>query len=220
MTNCAVSELVKEIKILLDRNQESSVLLPDESDTLSQGELIRSKIEDAAKLILTDAPSTLLEGKSLADPSVTWTSSYGVYVGKVKLPSDLIRILRVKVSDWVRPAKIITENDDEYKLQTCRFGVRGNREKPVAVVVHSGDERCLELYTSTTDDATLELSYVEQPKITGDAILIPDLLVAAVKYMAGYLVCISLGDGETANGLLSVARNLAGIADVEPSQTE
>lgn len=221
MKDCAVSDMVKEIKILLDRNQESPSLLPDDSDTLSQGELIRSKIVDAAKMILTNAPSPFVEGTELENPNVSWNLSYGTYVGKVNLPSDLLRILSVKVSDWVRPAKVIMDNDDEYKLQTCRFGVRGNSEKPVAVIVHSDGARYLELYTSTTDEATLKLSYVQQPSINaGGNISLPDLLVDAVKYMAGYLVCISLGDSDTANGLLSVARDLAGIANVEPSQPQ
>ena len=41
MVEYAVSDLVKEVKVLLDRNQESAGLLaPDDSDTLSQAELI------------------------------------------------------------------------------------------------------------------------------------------------------------------------------------
>ena len=55
MSTYAVSELVKEVKVLLDRNQESAGLLtPTDSDTLSQGELIQSKIVDAARIILKD----------------------------------------------------------------------------------------------------------------------------------------------------------------------
>ena len=56
MVYYVVSTLVKEVKVVLDRNQESAALVPDDSDTLSQGELIQSRIVDAAKLILTDAP--------------------------------------------------------------------------------------------------------------------------------------------------------------------
>ena len=51
MVEDAVSDLVKEVKVLLDRNQESAGLLaPDDSDTLSQAELIESKIVDAARI--------------------------------------------------------------------------------------------------------------------------------------------------------------------------
>ena len=126
MVYYVVSTLVKEVKVVLDRNQESAALVPDDSDTLSQGELIQSRIVDAAKLILTDAPSELVEGVVLTDGKVLWQSAHSAYVGKVQLPSDLIRILSVRVSDWIRPGKLISEDDDEYKLQSCRFGLRGN----------------------------------------------------------------------------------------------
>ena len=98
MVYYVVSTLVKEVKVVLDRNQESAALVPDDSDTLSQGELIQSRIVDAAKLILTDAPSELVEGVVLTDGKVLWQSSHGAYVGKVQLPSDLIRILSVRES--------------------------------------------------------------------------------------------------------------------------
>ncbi len=220
MVNYAVSDLVKEVKVILDRNQESAVLVPDDSDTLSQGELIQSRIVDAAKIILTEASSLLVEGTTLADNIVTWQNSYGAYFGKVELPSDLIRVLSVKVSDWIRPGKIISENDDEYKLQTSRFGVRGNVERPVAAIVHAEGQRYIELYTSNSDDATLDLSYVKLPSINAGTIDLPQGLADAVKYMTAYLVCVSLGDNDTANGLLSVAKNLAGIVDIEPSQMQ
>ena len=62
MKKYAVSDLVKEVKVLLDRNQESSGLLtPDDTDTLSQAELIKSKIVDAASIILSDAPVDMVD---------------------------------------------------------------------------------------------------------------------------------------------------------------
>ena len=64
MVEYAVSDLVKEVKVLLDRNQESAGLLaPSDSDTLSQAELIESKIVDAARIILSDAPEDMVEGR-------------------------------------------------------------------------------------------------------------------------------------------------------------
>lgn len=220
MVYYVVSTLVKEVKVVLDRNQESAALVPDDSDTLSQGELIQSRIVDAAKLILTDAPSELVEGVVLTDAKVLWQNAHSAYVGKVQLPSDLIRILSVRVSDWIRPGKLISEDDDEYKLQSCRFGLRGNVERPVAAIVHAGGGRYLELYTSNTNDATLDLSYVKQPEISNGMIGLPQGLKDAIVYMTSYLVCVSLGDNSTAEGLLSVARNLAGIVNVEPSQMQ
>ena len=214
MVEYAVSDLVKEVKVLLDRNQESAGLLaPDDSDTLSQAELIESKIVDAARIILSDAPE--VEGTSCKN-AVTWTDSNGYYVGKMVLPTDMLRILSVKAGDWNRPATIISESDDAYKYQNCKYGVRGNPERPIAAIVHTANGKSIELYTSTKKDATLAFIYVQVPSITTEQkISLPSVLKDSILYMAGYLTCISLGDTDTASGFLGVARKLAHI--VEPT---
>lgn len=219
METYAVSEMVKDIKVILDRNQESSDLIPDDTDTLSQGELIRSRIEDAARLVLSGAPPQMIDADGLRQKP-TWQYSNGAYVGKVKLQPSVMRILSVRASDWNRPGKLITEHDGEYRMQTCRFGVRGNPERPVAALVHTGGGRYIELYTSGTSNATADISYVKSPSIVNGQIILPPLLLEAVKYMAASLVCTSLGDSGTASGLASVAKGLAGMPEAETTQTE
>ena len=217
MEGYAVSDLVKEVKVLLDRNQESAGLLsPSDSDTLSQAELIESKIVDAARIILSDAPDDMVEGTSCKN-SVTWTDSKnGYYVGNMVLPTDILRILSVKADGWNRPAEIISESDDAYKYQNCKYGVRGNPERPIAAIVHTANGKSIELYTSKKNDATLAFIYVQVPSITNEQkISLPSVLKDSILYMAGYLTCISLGDTDTASGLLGVARKLAHI--VEPT---
>lgn len=218
MSTYAVSELVKEVKVLLDRNQESAGLLtPTDSDTLSQGELIQSKIVDAARIILKDAPASMLDGKTFDGLNTAWDETNGAYVGTVYLPSDMIRLLDVKASDWNRSAEIITEEDDAYKIQCSRFGVRGNPERPIAALIHNSGNRYLELFTSKSNTATVSLTYVGMPFISEGNIDLPETLKDSIVYMAGYLTCISLGDTDTASGLLGVARKLAHI--VEPTET-
>ena len=217
MEGYAVSDLVKEVKVLLDRNQESAGLLaPSDSDTLSQAELIESKIVDAARIILYDAPEDIVEGTSCKN-SVTWTDSKnGYYVGTMVLPTDMLRILSVKADGWNRPAEIISESDDAYKYQNCKYGVRGNPERPVAAIVHTDNGKSIELYTSKKKDATLAFIYVQVPSITTEQkISLPSVLKDSILYMAGYLTCISLGDTDTASKFIEVARKLAHI--VEPT---
>lgn len=216
MSTYAVSELVKEVKVLLDRNQESAGLLtPTDSDTLSQGELIQSKIVDAARIILKDAPASMLDGKTFDGLNTAWVETNGAYVGTVYLPSDMIRLLNVKASDWNRSAEIITEEDDAYKIQCSRFGVRGNPERPIAALIHNSGNRYLELFTSNSNTATVSLTYVGMPFISEGNIDLPETLKDSILYMAGYLTCISLGDTDTASKFIEVARKLAHI--VEPT---
>lgn len=218
MVEYAVSDLVKEVKVLLDRNQESAGLLtPDDTDTLSQAELIESKIVDAASIILSDAPEDMVEGTAYTN-AVTWEDSNGYYVGKMILPIDMLRILSVKAEDWTRSATIISESDDAYKYQNCKYGVRGNPERPIAAIVHTTNGKSIELYTSKKQNATLAFIYVQVPSVTTEKkIMLPSILKDSIIYMAGYLTCISLGDTDTASGFLGVARKLAHI--VEPTTT-
>lgn len=216
MVEYAVSDLVKEVKVLLDRNQESAGLLtPDDTDTLSQAELIESKIVDAASIILSDAPEDMVEGTACTN-AVTWEDSNGYYVGKMILPIDMLRILSVKAEDWTRSATIISESDDAYKYQNCKYGVRGNPERPIAAIVHTTNGKSIELYTSKKQNATLAFIYIQVPSVTTEKkIMLPSTLKDSIIYMAGYLTCISLGDTDTASGFLGVARKLAHI--VEPT---
>lgn len=216
MVEYAVSDLVKEVKVLLDRNQESAGLLtPDDTDTLSQAELIESKIVDAASIILSDAPEDMVEGTACTN-AVTWEDSNGYYVGKIILPIDMLRILSVKAEDWTRSATIISESDDAYKYQNCKYGVRGNPERPIAAIVHTTNGKSIELYTSKKQNATLAFIYVQVPSVTTEKkIMLPSILKDSIIYMAGYLTCISIGDTDTASGFLGVARKLAHI--VEPT---
>ena len=221
MKKYAVSDLVKEVKVLLDRNQESSGLLtPDDTDTLSQAELIKSKIVDAASIILSDAPVDMVDGIKLDNISVSWASKNNAYVGTVYMPADMIRLLSVRASDWNRNAEIITENDEAYKYQGCKYGVRGNPDRPIAAIVHTKGGRYLELYTSKSNSVTVDFTYVAQPEIITESsgvcyINLQSNLKDAILYMAGYLTCVSMGDTDTAAGLFGVARKLAHI--VEPT---
>lgn len=217
MRKYAVSDLVKEIKVILDRNQESASLIPNDSDTLSQGEIIKSKIVDAAKAIEEIAPVSKLDSIGYGSQQVAWTSDNGAYVGQLSLPSNLLRLVRIKVSDWKRAGTIISDSDEEYLHQQNKY-VRGNPQRPIAVLVHIGGVRVLELYTSNSNTATADLSYVAEPSIGSDGnIELCALLKDAILYMAAYLTCISLGDNQTAVGYRETAYQLAGI--VEPSQT-
>lgn len=213
----AVSDLVKEVRIILDRNQESDALLtPDDSDTLTQGKLIESRFEDAATIIESLAPPYKIDG-TYYSPSPTWTLLNGLYIGKLELMESVMRVLSVRAYDWNRNARIITENDEEYAYQNSKFGVRGNPERPIAVLTHSGGKKVLELYSSNSNGG-VSLCYVSYPKVEEGKINIPQGLKDSVLYMCASLVCIILGDVTAASNLRSVAYKLADIT--EPSQTQ
>lgn len=220
MDSYAVEGLVREVKVILDRNQENAELIPEDSDTLTQGEIIKSRLVEATKIIESNAPLSMLSGYQInTKGTLALVESNGMYIGKVSLPKDLMRLLSVRMSDWERPARIIDETDGEYLFQNGKFGVRGNPQRPIAAVVHGSDgDLELELFSSSQQNATLSCTYIPNPYIDNGVIFMCKKLKESILYMAASLVSVSLGDGDTAASLKSVSYGLANI--VESTQTQ
>lgn len=259
MSSYDISELVYEVKTVLDRNRVSDGLVDaGDIETLTQNEIVQSKILDAARIIESKAPTDMLDGGTTitlaaatdsntdsgdtdgnntddsgsADDNntdsggtdsskivVQWTKKGSRYVGVLSLPTDFLRLITIQMSDWERPARIISEDDAEYLLQSSRWsGVSGNPQKPVAAIVQGTSGTTLELYSCASKGATIKRGrYLKVPSISKGKIELCPLLKDAVVYMAGYLVCITLGDTQTASGLIQVAYELAHINMVRPT---
>lgn len=210
-----VSDLAKEIKIVLDRNTDSSALIAtDDLDTLTQEEIMESKIVDAARLIEEQAPVDMLDGGEKLTGELSYRKYGNVYVFELSLKNlSFMRLITIKMGQWERPGKIITEEDAEYQWQSSRWsGIHGNPQKPIAAIVQGEDGLCLELYSCTSPTATIEKgTYLKIPSVSSGKISLCPKLKDAIVYMAAYLTCITLGDQQTANGLLQVAYELAHI---------
>lgn len=213
MDSYAVEGLVKEVKVILDRNQESAELIPDDSDTLSQGEIIKKRLVEATKIMESNAPLYMLSGYEIkTKDSLSFQKVGDLYVGSVSLPKDLMRLLVVKMSDWERTGKVIQETDDEYAWQHSKFGVKGNPQRPIAAVVQGADgDLLMELYSCNSTTATLACTYIPLPYIDNGVIFMCKKLKEAILYMTASLVCVTLGDSDAASSMQAVAFRLADI---------
>lgn len=237
MKNYSVTELIGEVKVCMDRNAQDTTLVDvGDVDTLQQKDIIRSKLVDAATLVESNAPLSMLSGKGWGTGVLSGLECVKVdstlYVYRIKLPSDTLRLIRIKLKSWSRAARILDENDEEALFQTSHIrGVMGDPERPVAVVQQGADgELEVMLYSSEVGGSTekdydpIETgTYLPLPKIENEGqetIALPEKLKSAVVYMTGYLACMTLGDTETASALLSVAQGLTGNkATIRPNNT-
>lgn len=236
MKNYSVTELIGEVKVCMDRNAQDTRLVDvGDVDTLQQKDIIRSKLVDAATLVESNAPLSMLSGKGWGTGVLSGLECVKVdnsYVYRIKLPSDTLRLIRIKLKSWSRAARIVDENDEEALFQTSHIrGVMGDPERPVAVVQQGADgELEVMLYSSEVGGSTekdydpIETgTYLPLPKIENEGqetIALPEKLKSAVVYMTGYLACMTLGDTETASALLSVAQSLTGNkATIRPNNT-
>ena len=251
MAQYKVDDIVGDVRLVLDQNQTSEAM-PEfcDIDTSDLDDVIRSKIADAATLIVSSAPVHKLGGgKDLVSKYIKTTkvrtSDYTWYV-IIPLPSDYLRLLYVKCEDWNKAvSEGITTEDPQYALQRSRVeSVRGNAERPIVVLApltmtiedptFKGNGKCLECYSTTQPSKKPSIKYIAKPAIyevsdgddsTTEQIEIPTELYRSVVYATGYLTATAFGSETQATMLISVAKDLADInekiqAPVIPQQVE
>lgn len=211
-----VEQLVREAKVAIDENVSSEPLASlVDLDTLTLDEIIRSKVEDAARLVEEGAAHYLLDAGKSFGASVEWESQEGYGAGKVNLPSDFMRLVTFRMSDWFKPVtEAITEDHPLYIQQTSRYlGVRGNPERPVVAIVHGSAGQVLEFYSCSAGPGVrvAVAKYLPIPTIKDGYIDLCPKLERAVVYRLASMACAIVGHSDLAALLLGTSNELAGI---------
>lgn len=165
-----LEDIVKDVKIALDRNGDSDALRDiRDLDTLTLDEIIESKVVEAVKIVHGTAPAHLLDGGnsfaySFAD-AIYWQDKE---CGWVLLPEDFMRFVSFKMDDWDRAVFTCMSTDDaEYEKQSSPFkGIRGNARNPKCFISVRPEGRVLEFYSCKTSNAKItQAIYLPYPKI-------------------------------------------------------
>ena len=222
-----VAQIVEQVRIILDQNQQESSILADESNTLELDEVIRQKILHAARLLLETSDVSAIDcGKtsSLNLEEIDGVSWGELSAWKALLPSDYLRLLTLKMSDWKRGvhATIPVESAEYSQLQSGFIGITGNPERPVvAEGQHIGtlDDavvqwRELEAYTSVTGECE-DFRYCPIPMIDqNDCLEFPEKLMRHLVYQTGSFVAATYKD----SGLAQLLMNM--VYEGEPESKE
>lgn len=208
-----VEEIKKDVRIALDQNNSSTPLIDTgDIDTLTLEEIIESKIADAARIVLRDAPLHLLDGGVAFGESIGWHSREGIGSGYILLPSDFLRLVSFQMSDWSRPVSVaITEDNPLYALQSSRYsGVRGNPQKPIVALSQQPIGLVLEFYSSAAGEGVYvkRATYIPIPKIERGEITFCEKLKPAIIYHAAYMVALSIGNNDLATTMLNTSKEL------------
>lgn len=231
MTDYEVTDIIKRVRNVIDMNMVDTALANDmQMDTLSLDDIIRESIVPAAQLMELNAPIEMLgEGVDaprtctvLTEESITSSDTYKVCHGLA--PTDFMRLVAFRMSDWLRSVNVpIAMFSPQYAIQRSRVqAVRGCPERPVlAIGVTSATADVSprfswEAYSSKAGAAVDTFSYIPQPSIDKGKISLCPLLVNAIVYATAYLTAVACGDVNKASIFLSTAKTLAGV---EASQT-
>lgn len=203
----SVETLKEEIRVALDQNRDDGTLLAGtgDVDTLALDKIIENKIADAVRIVESNAAHYLLDGgKSFAELDVVKKGK----AGQIVLPTDFMRLVAFKMTDWSYGVTTpISDDDPTYAQQHSRYGgVSGNPQRPVVAIVERPAGLTLEFFTSS---GTVEYAgYIAMPKITEGSIAICEKLKPAVVYYAAYMTALGCGEKQLAEGLLSVVETL------------
>lgn len=205
-----ILQIARDVRIAIDENKTSEQLIADEDiDTLSLNDIVRSKIVEAVRRVVTEAPTHLLDGGLPFGDAIFWRSKGS---GWTLLPEDFMRLLIFKMSDWERPVyEPITAADPQYQLQFSRYkGLRGNPQKPVVAIVSRAEGRALELFSSKDCTATVEQAvYLPFPKVDCDGgIEIPERCYMPVIYQAASLVLSTIGQSDLSSVMSELSKQL------------
>lgn len=92
-------------------------------------------------------------------------------VGKLLLPDDFLRLTTIKMTDWKRPVNHITSPEDpDYIRQTSNWaGIKGNPDRPVAIMDITPERKLCLLLFSSSQSARLSYGfYIPAPTVTAD----------------------------------------------------
>lgn len=192
-----IDEIIRNVRVVTDNNSSDEPLINSgDIDTLDLNKIIESHIETAVRQIETVAPTFMLDSGYHFGEELYWNEDAS---GKIILPDDFMRLIVFKMSDWTRSIySAISEDTDQYILQSSKYGIRGNYQKPVCAIIKSPEGLVLEFYSSKSQDAVVEKAmYLPMPKINDGAIEICERCFQSVIYQIGALTKNTLGEDST-----------------------
>lgn len=168
----SLHEIISHVRVLLNYSPECKSLIDVcDEPTFSINCLIATMLPTAAREVLLTAPIAAIDTLRPLSGKLCWKHLPGADMAFLPLPDDFLRLASIQLSDWQRPAHIISEESPEYDLQSSRFpGVRGNPQRPVAAIVRYPFGLVVELYSSFGgEDVTLRKAlYVPEPHLDAD----------------------------------------------------
>lgn len=207
MQTVQLSQIVKQVKIILNENIEMEQIFALDPDQLQLEELIGERIIDAVRFIHENGRREFIsDGIELTGTPSTNQDGTG-YIG---LPENFLRLIVFQLTAWNMPViEPISDADPKYLMQKSKFtGVRGGPSKPVCAITNGIGGKVLEFYSvppGTT--AIVKIArYLPIPEKEGATIKICPKLKTAIYYHCAGLVALTFKD-QVASSLFDIAKS-------------
>ena len=219
MANYSISEIKRDVRIVLGENEEIQSLLTESDDNaIENNDIIGSMILHAIDKVNSIAPLELLTDiiQPMETDDAVIVDKYGGY-GKMELDArDFLRFVSFQEEDWDVPVYEITDHKgDDYLMLHSRFeGVRASVERPAVAILERKDKFVLEFYPGKVNEPLYGLYipsvYSKDFDFSGD-VAVAERTYKAVIYLIANMYLISIKEGDFASMMSSECIDLLGL---------
>lgn len=228
-----VQTIVTRVRSAIDElMQNDSEFLRKSNDELNLTDVIIDKIGYALRHVLENAPIGKLGNDAYKSLSVSQmgslfskvnigTQADPVYMGRLVLPTDLLRIVEARLSSWKLYPLPMPDTSQVYLMQQDQYA-RGSWDRPVNILTWDAtDKRILEMYCAKDNSDTLVFFYVATPVIPSidvehpdPDVSVPPLLEASLIYQIAGLAMTAFRE-DVAGQLFALSQKY-----LDPEQTD
>ena len=208
-----VQEIVTKVRSAIDELMENdSEFLRQSTDEANLTRIIVDKISYALQHIFENAPLDKLDSSVFSTLTSGEASRFSIdseLVGRLKLPTDTLRIIEARLSSWSQFPIPEPSTSQVYLMQQDTYA-RGSWDRPVNILTYDGTDRVLEMYCAKQQSDTLKFVLIRKPgtySVDGLStnVNVPAALQAALIYQIAGLSMLAFRE--------DVAASLFQIAD-------
>jgi hypothetical protein len=222
-----VGEIIQAVRWCYDEEQMDSADFGNTSanDNTYMDNIIKSKIGDAVRWICLYSPAELLGGSDEVDGTtpiqtgilvdatpIAPTAITGTNGGYINLPTDFIKLARVRVTGWHRAVKTpLSEDSDEYLQLRDDSGATATADRPQAAIIDKAAKQLEVWPTGTTADYTYvaDIDNAIKERTVGteteEYVALPPRIKTAFIYYLAFLV-LSAYEDSRAPRMLEIAK--------------
>lgn len=226
MTTIAVSAIVSRVRSAIDELMvNDSNFLSQTADEENLTNVIIDKIGYALQYVIENAPLEKLDSSAFETLTPTELQGFSLepigtqqdpdYKGRLKLPTDLIRIIDARLSSWTHFPRPLPDTSEEAIMQQDQYA-RGSWDRPQNILTYDGADRYLDMYCAKVGSGagadTLKFTFLRKPAVThyspsdlSTNVSVPSLLEAALIYQIAGMAMTAFREDVAAN-LFAIAQ--------------
>lgn len=222
-----VSEIVSRVRSAIDELMvNGSGFLTESADEKNLTQVIIDKIGYALQYVVENAPLEKLDSSAFEELTPTELQGFSLvnigtqanpdYKGRLKLPTDLIRIIDARLSSWTHFPRPLPDTSEEAIMQQDEYA-RGSWDRPANILTYDGADRYLDMYCAKTGTGTgadtLKFTFIRKPSTEhydetdmSEDVPVPALLEASLIYQIAGMAMTAFRE-DVAASLFAIARN-------------